>query len=75
MNHFVKSPRAAARLVGLLLTAAFPLVAVGQATGKPDRTVLPIASRSSRPTRNWTCGRQSSRPRYEVKAPKARPTS
>jgi hypothetical protein len=42
MNHLVKSQRAATPLVGLLLAAAFPLVAAGQASGKLDRTVLPI---------------------------------
>ena len=73
MNHFVKSPRAAARLVGLLLTAAFPLVAAGQATGKPDRTVLPIAE-PKRPIYTEIDARNvKAPPRFEVKAPQGAP--
>ena len=73
MNHFVKSPRAAARLVGLLLAAAFPLVAVGQATGKLDRTILPIAE-PKRPIYTELDARNvKAPPRFQVTAPQGAP--
>jgi len=73
MNHLVKSPRAAAPLVGLLLAAAFPLVAAGQATGKLDRTVLPIPE-PKRPLYTELDARNvKAPPRFQVKAPAGAP--
>ena len=73
MNHFVKSPRVAARLVGLLLAAAYPLVAAGQATGKLDRTVLPIPE-PKRPIYTELDARNvKAPPRFQVTAPQGAP--
>jgi hypothetical protein len=43
MDFTHKPTTRALRLAGLLLAAALPLVAHGQAADKLDRTVLPIA--------------------------------
>ena len=73
MNHFVKTPRAAARFAGLLVAAAFPLVAAGQAPAKLDRTVLPIPE-PKRPLYTELDARNvKAPPRFEVKAPPGAP--
>ena len=72
-ESFVKTPRAAARFAGLVLAAAFPLVAAGQAAGKLDRTVLPIPE-PKRPLYTELDARNvKAPPRFEVKAPPGAP--
>ena len=69
MNHFVETRRAAARFAGLLLAAAFPLVAAGQAPAKLDRTVLPIPE-PKRPLYTELDARNvKAPPRFQVAAP------
>ena len=73
MNHSVRTPRAAARFAGLVLAAAFPLIAAGQVTGKLDRTVLPIPE-PKRPAYTELDARKVKAPaRFDVKAPAGAP--
>ena len=73
MNHFVQAPRVATRFAGLVLAAVFPLVAAGQATGKLDRTVLPIPE-PKRPIYTELDARNvKAPPRFQVTAPPGAP--
>ncbi len=73
MNHFVQTPRVATRIAGLALVAAFPLVAAGQASGKLDRTVLPIPE-PKRPLYTELDARNvKAPPRFQVTAPPGAP--
>jgi arylsulfatase len=73
MNHFVQRQRVAACCAGLVLAAAFPLVAAGQAAGKLDRTVLPIPE-PKRPLYTELDARNAKAPpRFQVTAPQGAP--
>lgn len=61
------------RLAGVLLAAALPLAAHGQATAKPDRTVLPIAEPARKPITEIDARKVKMPPHFEVKAPKGAP--
>ena len=73
MNHFVKTRRAAARFAGLLLAAAFPLAAAGQAPDKLDRTVLPIPEPKRPLYKELDARNVKAPPRFQVTAPPGAP--
>jgi arylsulfatase A-like enzyme len=73
MNFAHKPATLALRLAGLLFAAALPLAAHAQASGKLDRTVLPIAEPRRQAYTEIDARNVKAPPRFQVTAPKGAP--